>query len=181
METRYHIGLLTGTLLILAILSYAYYADYNYRKEIARTEQTEQQETEQTVSTQGGAHKEGVYYLKNRNGYVIVYLDDQTSIYEYTNIRVEELPEELQNEIREGRRDKRKMETAKIERINELYRKSKAEGLTEKEKKEQQILRREYVDAFKRNLRGQLNNISIKEKDGSITNLGEKYGQKKGN
>ena len=69
METRYHIGLLTGTLLILAILSYAYYADYNYRKEIARTEQTEQQETEQTVSTQGGAHKEGVYYLKNRNGY----------------------------------------------------------------------------------------------------------------
>ena len=77
METRYHIGLLTGTLLILAILSYAYYADYNYRKEIARTEQTEQQETEQTVSTQGGAHKEGVYYLKNRNGYVIVYLDDQ--------------------------------------------------------------------------------------------------------
>ena len=59
------------------------------------------------------------------------------------------------------------METAKIERINELYRKSKAEGLTEKEKKEQQILRREYVDAFKRNLRGQLNNISIKEKDGS--------------
>ena len=70
------------------------------------------------------------------------------------------------------------METAKIERINELYRKSKAEGLTEKE---QQILRREYVDAFKRNLRGQLNNISIKEKDGSITNLGEKYGQKKGN
>ena len=35
METRYHIGLLTGTLLILAILSYAYYADYNYRKEIA--------------------------------------------------------------------------------------------------------------------------------------------------
>ena len=66
METRYHIGLLTGTLLILAILSYAYYADYNYRKEIARTEQTEQQETEQTVSTQGGAHKEEVYYLKNR-------------------------------------------------------------------------------------------------------------------
>ena len=53
---------------------------------------------------QSGAHKEGVYYLKNRNGYVIVYLDDQTSIYEYTNIRVEELPEELQNEIREGKR-----------------------------------------------------------------------------
>lgn len=73
------------------------------------------------------------------------------------------------------------MDEKKIARINELYRKSKAEGLTESEAKEQQILRREYVDSFKRNLRGQLNNISIKEKDGSITNLGEKYGQIKGN
>ena len=103
---------------------------------------------------------------------------------EYLLRKQEELGESIDHDnyyIEKQRRDKRKMETAKIERINELYRKSKAEGLTEEEKKEQQILRREYVDAFKRNLRGQLNNISIKEKDGSITNLGEKYGQKKGN
>ena len=72
------------------------------------------------------------------------------------------------------------METAKIERINELYRKSKAEGLTAKERKEQQLLRREYIDAFKRNLRSQLNQISIQEMDGSITDLGEKFGNKKG-
>ena len=67
----------------------------------------------------------------------------------------------------------------KIERINELYRKSKAEGLTEEELQEQKVLRAEYIDAFKRNLRGQLNNISIQEKDGTITNLGEKFGNKK--
>lgn len=73
------------------------------------------------------------------------------------------------------------MDEKKIARINELYRKSKAEGLTEKERKEQQILRREYIDAFKENLRGQLNQISIQEKDGSITDLGEKFGRKKGN
>ena len=71
------------------------------------------------------------------------------------------------------------MDEKKIARINELYHKSKAEGLTEKEKKEQQILRREYIEAFKMSLRGQLNNISIQEKDGTITNLGEKYGNKK--
>lgn len=69
----------------------------------------------------------------------------------------------------------------KVARINELYHKSKSEGLTPEELKEQQILRKEYIDSFKRNLRGQLNNISIKEKDGSITNLGEKFGSKKGN
>lgn len=75
------------------------------------------------------------------------------------------------------------MDEKKIARINELYHKSKAEGLTEQERKEQQILRREYIDAFKRNLRGQLNQISIQELDGSITNLGEKFGNenKRGN
>ena len=31
------------------------------------------------------------------------------------------------------------------------------------------------------NVRTQLDNISIQEEDGSITNLGEKYGNKKGN
>lgn len=69
----------------------------------------------------------------------------------------------------------------KIQRINELYRKSKAEGLTTEELQEQKVLRAEYIDAFKRNLRGQLNNISIQEKDGTITNLGEKFGNKKTN
>ena len=38
------------------------------------------------------------------------------------------------------------MDQQKIARINELYRKSKAEGLTEAEKKEQKILRTEYMD-----------------------------------
>ena len=72
------------------------------------------------------------------------------------------------------------MNDAKITRINELYRKSKAEGLTEEEKIEQVELRKEYIAAFRANLRGQLNNIDIKEADGSITNLGEKYGSKTG-
>ena len=73
------------------------------------------------------------------------------------------------------------MDERKIARINELYRKSKAEGLTESEKKEQTILRQEYQESNRGNLRSQLNNIHINEKNGSITNLGEKYGRKIGN
>lgn len=73
------------------------------------------------------------------------------------------------------------MDEKKIARINELYHKSKAEGLTGAERKEQQVLRREYVDAFKQNLRSQLNQISIEEADGTITDLGEKFGKKRGN
>ena len=63
----------------------------------------------------------------------------------------------------------------KIARINELYRRSKAEGLTDAEKQEQKLLRLEYVQAIRANLRSQLNNIDIEEKDGSIYNLGDKY------
>lgn len=70
------------------------------------------------------------------------------------------------------------MNEAQIKRINELARKAKAEGLTAQEAKEQAELRREYIEAIRSNLRGQLNNIDIQEKDGSITNLGEKYGKK---
>ncbi len=50
---------------------------------------------------------------------------------------------------------------AEIQRINELYRKSKAEGLTEEEKVEQQLLRRAYIDAVKENLRGHLDRIEF--------------------
>lgn len=68
-----------------------------------------------------------------------------------------------------------------IERINELARKSKTVGLTEAEKEEQAILRKAYIASFRQNIRAQLDNIDIKEPDGSITNLGEKYGNKKAN
>ena len=69
---------------------------------------------------------------------------------------------------------------AQIQRINELARKSKAEGLTESERMEQAQLRQEYIAALRRNLRGQLDNIDIREPDGTITNLGEKYGERHG-
>ncbi len=71
------------------------------------------------------------------------------------------------------------MEQEKIDRINTLYHKSQVVGLTEEEKKEQQELRQEYIAAIRRSLRGNLNQISIQEKDGTITNLGEKYGKGK--
>ena len=71
------------------------------------------------------------------------------------------------------------MTQEKIQRINELYRKSQAEGLSEAEKKEQDLLRKEYIANVKKNLRNQLNNIDMVNDDGSVENLGEKYGNKK--
>lgn len=70
------------------------------------------------------------------------------------------------------------MNQEKIDRINALYRKSKAEGLTEEEKKEQDLLRKEYIASVKSNLRSQLNNIDVINEQGKVENLGEKYGNK---
>lgn len=56
----------------------------------------------------------------------------------------------------------------KIARINALARKSRTpEGLTEAEQAEQAALRREYVDAVKESLQGQLDHTTIVEPDGT--------------
>ncbi len=68
------------------------------------------------------------------------------------------------------------MDANQIDRINELYHKSKSVGLTEEEKAEQAALRQEYIAAIRASLRGSLNNISIQEPDGTITDLGKKHG-----
>ncbi len=54
----------------------------------------------------------------------------------------------------------------KIKRINELYHKSKAEGLTEAEKEEQAALRKEYVASIRGNLKSQLESMTIQYEDG---------------
>ena len=57
------------------------------------------------------------------------------------------------------------MNQEKIDRINWLSRKSRSEGLTPDELEEQAVLRREYIDDFKRNLKSQLDLIEIVDDD----------------
>ena len=63
------------------------------------------------------------------------------------------------------------MEQKKIDRINELARKAKAEGLTEEEIKERDILRREYIDSYKASLVSQLENTYIVDDKGNKTKV----------
>ncbi len=51
----------------------------------------------------------------------------------------------------------------KVSRINQLAKKHKEKGLTEDEKKEREILRREYIDAIKGNVKDQLSRIRYVE------------------
>ena len=66
------------------------------------------------------------------------------------------------------------MEQSKIDRINVLARKSKAEGLTEEEKAEQAVLRREYIDSVKASLIGHLDNTYVVDQKGNKRKLGTK-------
>lgn len=67
------------------------------------------------------------------------------------------------------------MEQAKIERINQLARKSRTEeGLTEEEKAEQAALRAEYVSAIKSSLRAQLESAEVLNEDGTSRPLQKK-------
>lgn len=66
------------------------------------------------------------------------------------------------------------MNQTQIDRINELARKAKAEGLTEAEKAEQAVLRRAYVDAVVGNLKGQLDHTYVMDAEGKKRKLKKK-------
>ena len=68
------------------------------------------------------------------------------------------------------------MDQKKIDRINELARKAKAEGLTEAEAMERAALRREYIDSVVGNLRGNLDRVYFVDEKGNKSKLRKKEG-----
>lgn len=56
----------------------------------------------------------------------------------------------------------------KIERINELARKAKTTGLNENEKKEQESLRQEYIQAVRSSLKANLDSLKIVDEEGNV-------------
>ncbi len=59
------------------------------------------------------------------------------------------------------------MTKEQIERINELARSSRERALTPEELEEQRLLRRQYIDEFKANVKATLDNTYIQEPDGT--------------
>ena len=66
------------------------------------------------------------------------------------------------------------MEQKKIDRINELARKAKSEGLTPEETEERDRLRREYIEAYRASLRSQLDSIRVVDGKGNKRPLKKK-------
>lgn len=114
MKVRYGIGFLVAILACIAVFSGAYYYSYQGVKQKQQAALEEKQrleaeaelkklEKEQAIAAEGDASKASAYYLMELNGYVVVYLSDKTTVYEYTNIAVEHLPEEIREEIDAGK------------------------------------------------------------------------------
>jgi uncharacterized protein YnzC (UPF0291/DUF896 family) len=67
------------------------------------------------------------------------------------------------------------LEQKKIDRINELARKSRKEGLSHEEKREQYELRQEYLSSFRKSFRVQLENIEVVDTPQEAERLRRKY------
>ncbi len=63
------------------------------------------------------------------------------------------------------------MEKSKIERLNELAKKAKVSSLSEEELAERDQLRKEYIGAFRANLKATLDNTVIVDKNGNRRSL----------
>lgn len=106
MKNKYGIGFLLFLILVVFGITCAYQLSLNKGKreiqaEINAKEQREMNDT--SVAADGQALKDDCYYLKELNGYVVVYLGDKKTVYEYTDISLEYLPENLQKEIQNGK------------------------------------------------------------------------------
>lgn len=69
------------------------------------------------------------------------------------------------------------MEQQKLDRINELARKAKTGMLTDEEKAEQQQLRQEYIESYRKSLRSILDHAVIVDQEGNRTRV-KKKGEK---
>lgn len=106
MKNKYGIGFLLFLILVVFVITCAYQLRLNKGKQEIRAEikaEEQKETTDSSVAAGGQARKEDCYYLKELNGYVVVYLSDKKTAYEYTDIPMNGLPSDLQKEIRNGK------------------------------------------------------------------------------
>lgn len=102
MKKKYSISFFAVMFTLVILLSIAY--QMGYQKTIAeeRGKKVNKEQNVESLAAEGKVKKSESYYLKELNGFVVVYLSDQKTIYEYTTIPVDNLPEEVALEISNG-------------------------------------------------------------------------------
>ena len=116
MKSRYIIGFFAVFVAAGLILTAGYQFTYNRVIERQAAQARDEVYDAESIAAEGGAVKntqedEG-YYLMELHGFVVVYLSDKETIYEFTEIPVNDLPEEVKQEVAEGKH---------ISTVKELY------------------------------------------------------------
>lgn len=106
MKTKFRIGLF----LLLIVIMYLVYSSFN--KTNVNPDINHAAAKEESVPADSNTLNKDCYFLYDKNGYVVVYLSDRKTPYEYTDILVSELPANLRIELRNGKY---------IENLEELY------------------------------------------------------------
>lgn len=102
MKMRYCIGFFAAIFFLVSMIGIGYQLSYRYAVERQQAK-VELAQNEESVTTKGSAEKNMGYYLCELHGYVVVYLSDKTTIFEFTDISLDELPDNIQEEIRSGK------------------------------------------------------------------------------
>ena len=92
MQKKYSIGLCIGISILFVLFFFAYRISYQHALDKHEAEAKEEMTNEEKVC----------FYIMELDGYVTVYEGDKTTVYEYTTIRVSDLPEYLQEDVKEG-------------------------------------------------------------------------------
>ena len=93
MKKRYGIGFLIGMIVFTLVLVCAYQLSYDRAmRKLEAKQKSIQKKQENVIETKGSAQKEEGYFIKEKDGYIIVYLSDEKTVYEYTTIEIQYLP-----------------------------------------------------------------------------------------
>lgn len=109
MNKKYSIGFFAAIFVAATLVTFAcQYRYHQEREELeARLKMQEelamQENAQDTVETDGQAVNEDCYYLLEVNGYVVAYLGDKKTVYEYTDIPCECLPASVRQELKDGK------------------------------------------------------------------------------
>jgi hypothetical protein len=92
MQRKYSIGLFIGIIILFILFIFAYKISYEKAKENKSEEMEEQRVVDAEIC----------YYIMNLDGYVTVYEGDKKTVFEYTTIKTDDLPEPHKTKVKQG-------------------------------------------------------------------------------
>ena len=108
MRSRYIVGFFAAFLVLGMLLAAGYQLTYDHVMDRQEARAKDEVSGTESIAAKGGkvknpdSEQEG-FYLCELQGFVVVYLNDRTTIYEFTEIPITDLPEEVQQEVAEGK------------------------------------------------------------------------------